>query len=81
MGIEQGFKRIVVEESLHYGEENEDYLLREDARLRKQGLKGIKKERKGASRADESVPSIPETLQSAADDADVGDNVTTTVRL
>ena len=63
--VEQAFKRIVVEESLQHGEENREYMLREDARLRKQGLRGVKKEHKGPSRASGEVPSIVDALADA----------------
>ena len=43
--IEQAFTRLIVEESLRHGEENEQYLLREDVNLRQQGIKGVKKEK------------------------------------
>ena len=44
--FEQAFGRLVVEESLMHGEENAPYSLREDARLRQQGLKCVKKRRR-----------------------------------
>ena len=48
--IEQAFTRVTVEESLRHGEENEQYQLREDVRLREQGMKGIKKEKASGPR-------------------------------
>ena len=49
--VEQAFTRVTVGEQIRHGEENEAYLLREDWRLREQGLRGIKKERKDERRA------------------------------
>ena len=56
-----------MEESLQHGEENKEYMLREDARLRNQGLKGVKKERKEAARAS----SVADALAAAIADDDV----------
>ena len=47
-----------------HGEENEEYLLREDILLRQQGLTGVKKEKKSRpTRANGDLPSIVEALQ------------------
>ena len=47
--IEQAFARLVVEEGLRHGAENEAFLQREDYRLMTQGLRGVKVEsRRGA---------------------------------
>jgi len=74
--VEQAFTRITVEESLRHGEENNEYLSREDHRLRTQGLTGVKKERKDNSRKDGSAPSITNALQAALD-ADAQNTPTT----
>lgn len=57
--IKQAFTRVTVDESLRHGNENEDYLLREDILLRTQGLSGIKPER---TRASTPPPTIVDAL-------------------
>ena len=60
--IEQAFARLVVEEGLRHGAENEAFLQREDYRLMTQGLRGVKVEsRRGA----EPPPSIARALADA----------------
>ena len=60
--IEQAFARLVVEEGLRHGAENEAFLQREDYRLMTQGLRGVKVEsRRGA----EPPPSMARALADA----------------
>ena len=69
--IEQAFKRLVVEQEIRHGEQNERYLQREDHLLRTQGLTGVKKEH--AEKRSSMTPSIRKALEESLEEAGTAD--------